>query len=94
MSIADAAQSPEMVPEMVNGDDDRYEVQYIIQVYENWDNDNNGNTGSQAGGAANVQETKHEFVISEKTEHVFSIQLLPRYRLVNESSVPSVLDGS
>ena len=35
--MADAAQSPEMVSEMVNGDDERYEVQYVIPVYENWD---------------------------------------------------------
>ena len=55
-----------MVPEMVDGDDDRYEVQYIIPVYENWGNDKNGNTGGRAGGAANVQETKREFLICEK----------------------------
>ena len=55
-----------MVPEMVNSDDETYEVQYVIPVYENWDNDNNRNTGGGAGGAENVQETKCEFVISEK----------------------------
>ena len=49
---------------MVNGDDETYEVQYIVSVYENWDDDNNRNTGGRAGGAENVQETKCEFVIS------------------------------
>ena len=51
---------------MTDGDDDRYEVQYVVPVNENWGNDNNGNTGGGAGGAANVQETKREFVICEK----------------------------
>ena len=35
---------------MADGDDDRYEVQYVVPVYKNWGNDNNGN---REGGAAN-----------------------------------------